>query len=89
MDGQDLSVLFDGGQPQERNHFTLGYDEYVWTRDDRFVMLSRNDGADARLYDLSADPRMNVDVAGNNPEVVERMFDEYVIGDAGGPPPRY
>ncbi|HEX2181090.1 MAG TPA: sulfatase [Rubrobacteraceae bacterium] len=89
MEGQDLSVLFDGRQPQERNHFTLGYDEYVWTRDDRFVMLSRNDGADARLYDLSADPRMNVDVAGDNPEVVERMFDEYVIGDAGGPPPRY
>jgi arylsulfatase A-like enzyme len=89
MDGQDLSVLFDGGQPQERSHFTLGYDEYVWTRDDRYVMVSRNDGADARLYDLSADPRMNMDIAGDNPDVVERMFDEYVVGDAGGPPPRY
>jgi arylsulfatase A-like enzyme len=89
MDGQDLSVLFDGGQPQERSHFTLGYDEYVWTRDDRYVMVSRNDGADARLYDLSADPRMNEDIAGDNPDVVERMFDEYVVGDAGGPLPRY
>jgi arylsulfatase A-like enzyme len=89
MDGQDLSVIFDGGQPQERSHFTLGYDEYVWTRDDRFVMVSRNDGADGRLYDLSADPRMNTDIAGDNPDVVERMFDEYVIGDAGGPLPRY
>jgi arylsulfatase A-like enzyme len=89
MDGQDLSVLFEGGQPQERNHFTLGYDEYVWTRDDRYVMVSRNDGADARLYELSADPRMNEDIAGDNPEVVERMFDEYVVGDAGAPPPRY
>jgi arylsulfatase A-like enzyme len=89
MDGQDLSVLFDGGQPQERSHFTLGYDEYVWTRDDRYVMVSRNDGADARLYDLSADPRMDEDIAGDNPDVVERMFDEYVVGDAGGPLPRY
>jgi arylsulfatase A-like enzyme len=89
MDGQDLSVLFDGGRPEERDHFTLGYDEYVWARDDRYVMVSRNDGAQARLYDLSTDPDMNTDVAGANQEVVRRMFDEYVLGDAGGPLPRY
>jgi arylsulfatase A-like enzyme len=89
MDGQDLSVLFDGGQPQERSHFTLGYDEYVWTRDDRYVMVSRNDGSDARLYDLTTDPGMNRDIAGEYPDVVRRMFEEYVLGDAGGPLPRY
>ena len=89
MDGQDLSVLFDGGQPQERNHFTLGYDEYVWARDDRYVMVSSNDGADAKLYDLTNDPNMNEDVAGANQDVVQRMFDEYVLKDAGGPLPRY
>ena len=89
MDGQDRSVLFDGGQPQERNHFTLGYDEYVWARDDRYVMVSRNDGADAKLYDLTNDPNMNEDVAGANQDVVQRMFDEYVLKDAGGPLPRY
>jgi arylsulfatase A-like enzyme len=89
MDGQDLSVIFDGAQPQERNHFTLGYDEYVWARDDRYVLLSRNDGAQTRLYDLSADPNMDEDIAGASPDVARRMFDEYVIGDAGGPLPRY
>jgi arylsulfatase A-like enzyme len=89
MDGQDLSVLFDGGQPQERNHFTLGYDEYVWTRDERYAMVSRNDGAEARLYDLRTDPQMNTDIAGDNPDVTRRMFDEYVLGDAGGSLPRY
>ncbi len=89
MDGQDLSVIFDGDEPEERAHFTLGYDEYVWARDDRYVLVSRNDGADARLYDLSADPEMNEDVAGANPDIVRRMFDEYVVGDAGGPLPRY
>jgi arylsulfatase A-like enzyme len=89
MDGKDLSVLFDGGEPQERNHFTLGYDEYVWTRDDHYVMVSRNDGAQAKLYDLTNDPNMDEDVAANHPDVVKRMFDDYVIGDAGGPLPRY
>jgi arylsulfatase A-like enzyme len=89
MDGQDLSVIFGGGQPSERNHFTLGYDEYVWARDDRHVLLSRNDRAQTRLYDLSADPDMNTDIADANPDVARRMFDDYVIGDAGGPLPRY
>jgi arylsulfatase A-like enzyme len=89
MDGRDLSVLFDGGQPEERNHFTLGYDEYVWTRDDRYVLVSRNDGSEARLYDLTNDPEMNEDVAGDDTDMARRMFDEYVVGDAGGPLPRY
>jgi arylsulfatase A-like enzyme len=89
MDGQDLSVLFDGSEPEPREHFTLGYDEYVWTRDDRYVMVSRDDGAQARLYDLTTDPGMNSDLAGERPDVVEQMFEGYVLEDAGGPLPRY
>jgi arylsulfatase A-like enzyme len=90
MGGQDLSVLLDGGQPeQERPHFTLGYDEYVWTRDDRYAMISRNDGAEAKLFDLQEDPGMDTDIAADNQDVVRRMFDDYVIGDADGPLPRY
>src|SRR5918994_1774368 len=89
MEGEDLSVLFDGGEPGERSHFTAGYHNFVWARDDRYVLLSRNDRAQTRLYDLSADPDMNEDVAAEHPDVARRMFDEYVIGDAGGPLPRY
>jgi arylsulfatase A-like enzyme len=89
MDGQNLSVIFDGGEPGQREHFTLGYDEYVWTRDDRYVMVSRSDGSEARLYDLTTDAEMNTDVAGSNPDVVDRMWNDYVLEDAGGPLPRY
>jgi arylsulfatase A-like enzyme len=89
MDGQDLSVLFGGAEPGVRDHFTLGYDEYVWTRDDRYVMVSRNDGAQARLYDLTTDPEMNSNLAGERPDVVRQMFEGYVLKDAGGPLPRY
>jgi hypothetical protein len=32
---------------------------------------------------------MDRDVAAKRPDVVSRMFDEYVIGDAGGPLPTY
>jgi arylsulfatase A-like enzyme len=89
MDGQDLSVLFGGAEPEPREHFTLGYDEYVWTRDDRYVMVSRNDGSQARLYDLTTDPGMNGNLAGERPDLVKQMFEGYVLKDAGGPLPRY
>ena len=89
MDGQDLSVILDGGAPEERSHFTLGYDDYVWARDSQYAMISRNDRSEAKLYDLQTDPKMNQDIAGENPDVVKRMFDDYVLADAGGSLPRY
>jgi hypothetical protein len=52
-------------------------------------MMSRNDGTEARLYDLREDPGMYEDIAGVLPDVTRRMFDDYVLEDAGGPLPRY
>ena len=89
MEGHDLSVMFEGKEPKGRAHFTLGYDGYVRARDERHVMISRNDGTEARLYDLRTDPGMYRNVASANPHVVKRMFDEYVLKDAGGPLPSY
>jgi arylsulfatase A-like enzyme len=89
MDGQDLSVLLDGDEPEERKHFTLGYHDHVWTRDESYAMFAKNDGTDAKLYDLGADPAMNQDLAGANPEVVKQMFEGYILKDAGGPLPEY
>ncbi|HEX4992472.1 MAG TPA: sulfatase-like hydrolase/transferase, partial [Rubrobacteraceae bacterium] len=89
MEGQDLSAIFDGKSPRSRPHFTLGYSDFVWARDERYAMFGRNDGMRARLYDLRADREMSEDVAGANPDVVTRMFEEYVVGDAGGPLPTY
>ena len=89
MDGQDLSVLFDGGQPEDRQHFTLGYHDHVRAMDEDYAMISKNDGSNALLYDLNADPEMRQDVAAARPDVVRRMFGDYVLGDAGGPLPDY
>jgi arylsulfatase A-like enzyme len=89
MEGQDLSVLLEGRGPEQRPHFTLGYSEFVWARDEGFAMFGRNNGEEAKLYDLLADPKMDSDVAAKHPDVVRRMFEDYVIGDAGGPLPTY
>ena len=88
MDGEDLNVLLEGSEPRPRPHFTLGYNEYVWARDERYIMFSVNDRSDPRLYDLGSDPDMDKNVAGNNPDIVKRMFDNYILEDAGGPLPR-
>ena len=32
---------------------------------------------------------MNYDLAAQRPDIAKRMFDEYVLGDAGGPLPTY
>ncbi len=90
-DGQDLSVILDGGEPeQSRPHATLGYDDYSWAQDDAYALSTRNDGSDAKLYDLRADPRMNRNIASKRPEVVKRMYSGYIVADAGGePPPMY
>jgi arylsulfatase A-like enzyme len=87
MGGQDLSVLFDGKDPEKRDHFTSGYKDHVWARDKRHVMFSRNDGSEPRLYDAQSDPRQERDLAEDDPDTVGRMFEEYVLKDAGVSPP--
>jgi arylsulfatase A-like enzyme len=89
MDGQDLSVIFDGGEPEERAHFTLGYHDHVWARDGEYAMISRYDGENTKLYDLVQDPEMQQDIAAGRPTVVRQMYEGYVLGDAGGSLPDY
>ena len=89
MGGQDLSVMLDGKDPGPRPHFTAGYHDHVWARDEKYAMFSLYNGAEPHLFDLENDPKMDKDIASSNPDVVKKMFDEYVIKDAGGPLPHY
>ncbi len=87
MQGADLSVLFDGGEPGPRPYLTAGYHDHAFARDDRWAMFAKNDGSAAHLFDLEDDPRMHKNVADANPDVVKRMWNDYVLKDAGGPLP--
>ena len=89
MTGQNLMTFFEGGEPEARPHFTLGYHDHVWARDDRYVMFSADDGGDARLFDIEQDPQMDKNIAAGNAEIVKRMYEGYVLRDAGGPLPVY
>jgi arylsulfatase A-like enzyme len=89
MEGQDLSVLLDGKEPEPRNYFTSAFKDHVWSRDESYVMFARNDGAEPRLYDVRTDPQQTRDLAEDAPETVEKMFEEYVLKDAGGALPTH
>jgi arylsulfatase A-like enzyme len=89
MEGQDLSALLEGEDPPPRPYFTLGYHTYVWARDGRYVMFGRNDGANTKLFDVRENPEMHQDIAASHPDVIGRMFEEYVRKDAGGSLPAY
>lgn len=91
MNGQNLIRILEGKRPaQERPHFTLGYDNYSWARDEEYAMMCSNDREWHRLYDLREDPEMNNDIASDNPQIVERMYNEYIVKDSGGEsPPTY
>lgn len=91
MEGQNLGVILDGKEPElARPYITLGYDNYSWAEDDDWALSVRNDGEEARLYDLKEDSKMDRNVASANPKQVKRMYDDYIIKDAGGEaPPLY
>jgi arylsulfatase A-like enzyme len=87
MQGQDLTVLLDGGSSEERPYFTAGYHDHAWARDEDHAMFARNDGSEAKLFDIANDPNMDNDIAGSNPDVVKKLWNDYVLKDAGGPLP--
>ena len=89
MEGRDLSVLLAGAEPAPRSHFTLGYNNWAWARDEDYVMFARSDGTEAKLYEVREDPEMKNNIAWKRPDVARRMFDDYVLKDAGGPLPQY
>lgn len=83
-EGTSLLPLLDGNIPdQPREHFTSGLNDHVWVSDRNHVLISKNDGTDAKLYDIRADPEQMEDIAEANPDIVGRLFD-MVVEDAGG-----
>ncbi|MGH2804817.1 MAG: sulfatase family protein, partial [Thermoleophilaceae bacterium] len=86
MDGEDLTVTFDDQDPPERPYWTTCYADHVAAGDGRWMLISDNQGEDRRLYDTQEDPDEEDDVAADNPEIVERLW-QNVVDDAGGTMP--
>ena len=86
MEGEDLSVMFEGADPPERDHWTTAYSANVAAGDGRWLLIADNQGKERRLFDTEADPSEEKDVASDNPEVVDRLW-QNIVNDAGGTMP--
>ena len=86
MEGEDLTVMFEGADPPERDHWTTAYSANVAAGDGRWLLIADNQGKERRLFDTEADPGEEKDVAADNPDVVDRLW-QYVLDDAGGTMP--
>jgi arylsulfatase A-like enzyme len=88
MNGEDLSVLFDGKQATERPYYTACYQE-TWICGDRnWLLISDTNGDRRELYDLRADPGADNDVAAGNQGVVDTLWG-VLVDEAGGTLPQF
>jgi arylsulfatase A-like enzyme len=88
MNGEDLSVLFDGREPAERRYFTSCYANYLLAGDGRYVLIAESEGQERRLYDSREDPGETRDVSGQNQEKVDELW-QALIDEAGGSLPQF
>jgi hypothetical protein len=88
MNGEDLSVLFDGKQPPERRWFTACYDDHVLAGDRDWFLIADSEGRRKRLYDNKSDPEQVRDVASEHPEIVDQLW-RVLEDEAGGTLPQF
>ena len=83
MDGEDLTVMFDGADPPERDHWTTAYSANVAAGDGRWLLIADNQGKERRLFDTEEDPDEENDVADDHPDVVDRLWQNISTTRAG------
>jgi arylsulfatase A-like enzyme len=88
MDGEDLTVLFEGREPPSRPYFTACYADNVICGDGRYVLISNIVGRRRRLYDTETDPAEENDIADENPAKVDELWTA-LENEAGGSLPMF
>jgi arylsulfatase A-like enzyme len=86
MDGEDLTVMFEGAEPPDRNFWTTAYADHVAAGDGRYLLIADNQGKERVLFDTEEDPAEEEDVAAEHPDVVDRLWGN-ILSDAGGTMP--
>jgi arylsulfatase A-like enzyme len=70
-----------------RSYVTSGFGYYIMYRDEEYWFISSRDGGEAQLYDLKRDPKLQKNIAGECPELVEKLYRK-IVEDAGGSLPK-
>jgi len=85
FEGIDLSIFVEGKDQliPNRDYITCGYGLYTLYKDDYYALITSNDKAELKLFDLRKDPDWNYDVAEDNPGICCELFKK-IESDAKG-----
>ena len=87
MDGADLSRLFEGRAPADRDHAWGGYGNSWYARNGDWAAFGANDGSGPELFDSRRDPAERRNVAAAHPAVARRL--ERAVRSRAGSLPTY
>ncbi len=83
MEGKDIWPLALGRTNEAYHHITCGWGPFVMVRDRRYWYNAYIWGELPLLYDLESDPKLKNNIAGEHPEICEKLK-QLAIADAGG-----
>lgn len=83
VEGKNLWDLVDNDFLEDRSHATCGFNSYVWVRDENYAYITDYNRENEYLYDLKEDPLQNANIAENNHNIKQEMFNKILL-DAGG-----
>ena len=85
FDGQDLSIFTDNDDQVLADRYYITCGMAIWTlyKDDRYALIASNDKKEFKLFDLTKDPNWNENIAENNKDICNELF-ENIEKDAKG-----
>jgi arylsulfatase A-like enzyme len=82
-EGENIWPLVLGEKDDQRDHVSTIYKDHVWVRNETHALISRTDKTHIELFDLENDPECLNNIAQQDSEQVEKMWN-LLIEDAGG-----
>ncbi len=85
FDGEDLSIFTDKEDHllKNRDYATCGMAIWTLYKDDNYALIASNDKTELKLFDLTKDPNWNENIAENNRDICDDLF-EKINQDAKG-----
>jgi arylsulfatase A-like enzyme len=85
LDGKDLSMFMDNPDKllERRDYATCGMSLWTAYKDDDYALITRNTQEDKKLFDLTKDPNWNTNIAEDNEDVYQKIF-ERIKKEANG-----
>lgn len=85
FEGADLSIFLEENDRllESRDYITCGFQICTLYKDDRYALITMNDKSQQKLFDLSRDPEWNNNIAADNADISEDLFQK-IEKDAKG-----